>query len=418
MFVQVIDIFDHTAFLGAGDSHIIDHRQVLHIFAQAHTARVRPDRKVILCCHQQHCQHLVQATHAAAIDLHDVDRTFRDKLLEHDAVLAHFAGGNLHRTNCGANLAMPGHIVGAGRFLDEERIGKGKPPHPLNGLIDFPHLVGVDHEITVRPDNLSRDGQAADIVFQIVAHLHLDVVEAFIDRFLAKPAQFRVVIAKPASRGRVAGIALRLQRGDTLCLAAFSLPQNFDGFIARQHIGQITIIHDIGDFFRRKLRDQPPDRLSRLFRKQIPDRVDHSAGGKVHGALLRADPAQLAVTRQVMPELAGGGTDFIKRSPHDQMAHGQDRMAANIVTAADGEGKAVPFQRLIIRIEDDIGRRIVRVGIHRIRAVQTLRRRKAQVENAQIGDFRHCVSIISYRRARSASAIRGPRYRVPRHHQP
>ena len=34
MLVQVIDIFDHTTLLGTGDHQIVDHRQVLDIFAK------------------------------------------------------------------------------------------------------------------------------------------------------------------------------------------------------------------------------------------------------------------------------------------------------------------------------------------------------------------------------------------------
>ncbi|GAB5463026.1 MAG: hypothetical protein HoeaKO_31170 [Hoeflea alexandrii] len=44
-------------------------------------------------------------------------------LLEEDAVLAHLAGGDLHRGNGFADgLAVAFDIVGAGRLLDEEGV--------------------------------------------------------------------------------------------------------------------------------------------------------------------------------------------------------------------------------------------------------------------------------------------------------
>ncbi len=95
---------------------------MLHIFAQAHAARMWPDRLAKLGGNQQHGQNFVQTAHAARIDLHNVDRAFRDELLEHDAVLAHFASGDLHVANGFANLAMAGNIIRAGRLLDEERL--------------------------------------------------------------------------------------------------------------------------------------------------------------------------------------------------------------------------------------------------------------------------------------------------------
>ncbi len=76
------------------------------------------------------------------------------------------------------------------------------------------------------------------------------------------------------------------------------------------------------------------------------------------------------------------------------MTHGENRLTANVVAASNGEGKAVALQRRIIRIEDDIGRRVIRVRVHGIRAVQTLRSRETQIEDAQVSDFRHDISVI------------------------
>ncbi len=99
MLVQVIDIFDHTTVHGAGNGNIIDHGKMLHIFTKANAAGMWPDWLVVFRSNQQHGQHFIQATHTAAVDLNNVDSAFRDELLEHDTVLAHFAGRNLHIAN-------------------------------------------------------------------------------------------------------------------------------------------------------------------------------------------------------------------------------------------------------------------------------------------------------------------------------
>ncbi|KAF5293270.1 hypothetical protein FQR65_LT20128 [Abscondita terminalis] len=81
---------------------------------------------------------------AAGVDLHDVDGFAHDQLLENDAVLAHFAGGDLDGRHALADAPVAFHVVGAGRFLDEPGLGEGKLAHPVDGLADFPYLIGVD----------------------------------------------------------------------------------------------------------------------------------------------------------------------------------------------------------------------------------------------------------------------------------
>ena len=80
--------------------------------------------------------------------------------------------------------------------------------------------------------HLARDGEPADVVGEVAADLHLDVVEAGVDRLLAKPPQLVVGIAEPAGRGRVAGVALALERGDALGLARLGAAQDGERFVA------------------------------------------------------------------------------------------------------------------------------------------------------------------------------------------
>ncbi len=81
--------------------------------------------------------------------------------------------------------------------------------------------------------------------------------------------------------------------------------------------------------------------LSCFLGEQVPDGIDHGAGGKVHRALVRADPAQLAVAGDEVPEAAGIFLHPIEFEADDQMLHRLDREAADLIAAADREGQAV-----------------------------------------------------------------------------
>ncbi|MNE78305.1 hypothetical protein D3C80_1746970 [compost metagenome] len=100
--------------------------------------------------------------------------------------MAHFTRGDLHVTNRLTNLAVTGNIVRTGRLFNEEWIGEGQLVYPLNRLVNFPDLIGVNHQVAIRSDHFTRNGQTTNVVFQITANLHLDVVETCIDGFLAQ----------------------------------------------------------------------------------------------------------------------------------------------------------------------------------------------------------------------------------------
>lgn len=92
MLMQMVDILEDT--LLATDDHIINGRQVLGVLWKADATGVGDDGDVELGGHEQDGNDLVDAAEAAGIDLADVDCAAGEELLEHDAVLAHFAGGD------------------------------------------------------------------------------------------------------------------------------------------------------------------------------------------------------------------------------------------------------------------------------------------------------------------------------------
>ncbi len=109
----------------------------------------------------------------------------------------------------------------------------------------------------------------------------------------------------------------------------------------------------------------------------------------MHRTFFRADPAQLAVACQMAPELAGCGADNVEIDADHQMAHRKNSLTADVIAATDSKGEAMAFQSLVIRIEDNIGCRVIRVRVHRVRTVQTLRSWEAKIEDAKISNFGH-----------------------------
>src|SRR5690554_5910081 len=78
---------------------------------------------------------------------------------------------------------------------------------------------------------------------------------------------------------------------------------------------------------------------------------------------------------------------------YQQMLHGSNSGAADLVAAPDGKGKPVAFQPGAIRMQNGISGRVVRVRIHGVRAVQIRGRRKAQVEHLDGLDDGHLLSL-------------------------
>src|SRR5438067_2307508 len=90
------------------------------------------------------------------------------------------------------------------------------------------------------------------------------------------------------------------------------------------------------------------------------------------------------------------------------MPHGFDCRAANDVAAADRERKTVTCKTGAIRVQNDIGGRIVGIRVHCVRAVEAPRSREAQVEGTEIGDAGH-KHILSRSLTACASSAAGTR---------
>jgi hypothetical protein len=106
----------------------------------------------------------------------------------------------------------------------------------------------------------------------------------------------------------------------------------------------------------------------------------------VHDALFRAEPAELAVA-----DHGGAEPAEVTRDVGDVLAdhvppQGRDRRHHHLVTAPDGEAQRVALQAGRVGAEHRVGRRVVRVGVHRIGAVVLKRGREANVVAVQRDD--------------------------------
>lgn len=90
--VQMVHVLEDT--LLAAHDDIVNGRKMLRVLWQADAARVRYNGNVELCGHEQDGNDFVYAAETAGVDLANVDGARGEELLEHDAVLAHFAGGD------------------------------------------------------------------------------------------------------------------------------------------------------------------------------------------------------------------------------------------------------------------------------------------------------------------------------------
>ena len=101
---------------------------------------------------------------------------------------------------------------------------------------------------------------------------------------------------------------------------------------------------------------------------------------QVNHSFLGAQPAQLTVSGEGAPEAAHVGDDLLQRASDDERPECFDRLDADLVAAADRERESVAGQPLgMIRRQNDVGCRVVGVGVHGIRPVEKYRSRKAQI---------------------------------------
>ncbi len=121
------------------------------------------------------------------------------------------------------------------------------------------------------------------------------------------------------------------------------------------------------DLFGRHRGEQAPERFVFHFGVEVPDGVDEGAAGKVNDALLRAEPAELALVGELPgegDEVFGDGTEPPPGDELRQILEGHD---AKLGAAPQREGEAMTFEPGIGG-EDAVGGGVVWIFIDRVGA--------------------------------------------------
>src|ERR1700730_6624378 len=89
---------------------------------------------------------------------------------------------------------------------------------------------------------------------------------------------------------------------------------------------------DAGDkLLRRHIAEQLPQRLALDFGPQVPHRVDHCGSRHVNNPLLRPDPAQLAIARNMPPERAHISSKRLQTAPDDEWSQRPDSSDTHLI---------------------------------------------------------------------------------------
>ncbi len=104
-------------------------------------------------------------------------------------------------------------------------------------------------------------------------------------------------------------------------------------------------------------------------------------------AFLGADPAQLAVAHDLVPERAEIVGQRLEAAPDDHRRERLDRRDAQLVAPAAGKCQAVALEAgRVVGLKHDVGRRVIGGDVHRVGSVQLVRGRKSHVRGDGSGD--------------------------------
>ena len=97
---------------------------------------------------------------------------------------------------------MAEHVIRAGRFLNPREIVVLEFADPFNGLRYIPNLVGVYGNGDVRADRFTGKLEPAQVVFEVLTDLKLDLLEAHdLGLLLGQTDHLLVGIAEPSGGG-------------------------------------------------------------------------------------------------------------------------------------------------------------------------------------------------------------------------
>ena len=331
---------------------------------------------------------------AGRVDLEHLQRIGLQELLEHDAVGHVLAGRDRDRRDGPRDRGVGEHVIRVRRLFDPGDVERRELRHPVDRVRDVPALVGVDGDPDVGADGRARDAETSDVVGEVAADLELDLVEARVDRLAAQAGELGVVVAEPARRRRVGGIAGCEQLGFALGLAELGGAEQLERLVAGERVAQVAEVDEFDDLLGAHPREQLPERQAGPLRLEVPHRVDDRADRHVHDALLGAEPAQLRVVDELAGERAHRVEDRLDLAADEVRGDRLDRGELHLVAAADREDEAVALVA-VVGIGDDaqVGRRVVGVRVHGVGAVQEHRCLETDIARLDCDDRAHGTSL-------------------------
>ncbi len=396
--MQVVDELDDPVLRRAGDGDQVEHRQVLHQFAQADTARVRADGDAELRGQQQDRDVLVDAADAGGVDLQDVERPRLQQLLEDDAVLDVLPRGDLDRAHPAPDRRVPQDVVGARGFLDPPGVVRREPVDPVDRHADVPALVGVDRDADLGPDGLAGEAEAAHVVLDVRPDLELDLGEPLRDRLVGQPDELLVGVPQPAGGRGVSGEPALQQFRAAGGPARFGAAQELQRLLAGQGVGEVAEVDEVDELLGGHAGQQVPQRQPGALGLEVPQGVDDGGDRHVHDALLRSQPAQLGVVDEGLRRGAHVGEDGLDVAAEEVPGEGVDGGHLHVVAAADGEREPVPLEAVgVVGADDEVGRGVVRVGVHGVGPVEVAGGREPHVVGREPGEPAHHAAPIRWR---------------------
>ncbi len=362
VFVKVVDVLDDTVGEGAGDGEEVEDGEVLDVLAEADAAGVGADGNVEFCSHEKDGEVFVDAGDAAAVDLADVDGAGLEQLLEHDGVVAVFAGGNAGGSGFAADAGVAEDVVRAGGLFHPPDIYGGELAGALDRFDDSPLLVGVDHHAVFGADFFADDAGAAKVVCRVAADFELEVRPAVGETFAAEAADLVFAVAEPAGGGGVGGISGGFELGKAVGLAGPGGAKDREGFVGGEGVGDVAEVDAGDDLLGGHVGEQTPEGLAFGLGVEVPDGVDEGGGGEVDDTFFGAEPAELGVAGDFEEEGTEVVGDGRKSAADDLGGEVFEGSGDELGAAAEGEGEAVAGEGGV-GFEDAVGGGVVGVFV-------------------------------------------------------
>ena len=375
---------------------------MLDQLAQAHAARVRTHRHPEPRRQQQDRHDLVDAAEPAGVDLADADGAGLEQLLEHDPVVDVLAGGDPDGRDAPGDGRVAQDVVRAGGLLDPVRVER-RPAGPSTRWRCRRPSAGWRPPRACGPGRVLASGSAhpPDVVLDVGADLHLEPRPAVGQRLAGRAGDLVVVVAQPADGRRVGRVAVRRSSALALGSTGHRPPRGSRAPSSRrQRIGQVAEV-DQGDELLAATCPRAAARrgLPARFATRSQTALTTAAVARWMTPFSGPEPAQLAVADErparTRPRSRSSRLHVAGRRPAARAA--RTAATTDLRPAPDREREAVALEAVAgVGAQDHVGRRVVRVRVHGVGAVERRarsgsgrRRPRADVVIARRRQVRH-----------------------------